>query len=220
MFPARSRELPAAALVAVALSVSGCMQRQPAPAAPARGQSAATATTRPATDESLLRTRGQAQGTFFTRLGALCGQRFPGRAVFTSMPDDPMARARLVMHVERCSGEEIRVPFLVDEDRSRTWVVTLHPGALQLKHDHRHADGTPDDITMYGGWATSEGSTGWRQRFPADSQTAALIPAAVTNVWTLEIDEAQGKFIYDLQRDGRPRFRAEFDLRAPMAAPR
>jgi hypothetical protein len=22
---------------------------------------------------------------------------------------------------------------------------------LQLKHDHRHEDGTPDEVTMYGG---------------------------------------------------------------------
>lgn len=221
MFAAGRRVHGTAAVVAAALSLASCVRRQPASPPPERAPgSLAASATRPAANEPLLRTRGQAQGAFFARLSALCGQRFPGRAVFTSTPDDPMARARLVMHVERCSGEEIRVPFLVDDDRSRTWVITLHPGALQLKHDHRHADGTPDDITMYGGWAAAAGSTGFRQRFPADSQTAALIPAAVTNVWTLEIDEAQEKFIYDLQRDGRPRFRAEFDLRAPLAAPR
>jgi len=169
--------------------------------------------------EPLLRTTGQAQGAFFTRLGALCGKRFPGRAVFTSTPDDPMARASLVMHVATCTSEEIRVPFIVDADRSRTWVITLHPGAMQLKHDHRHADGTPDEITMYGGWA-APGTDALRQRFPADSQTAALIPAASTNVWTLEFDERQGQFVYDLERDGRPRFRAVFDLRSPLPADR
>ncbi len=171
------------------------------------------------TGESLLRTRGEAQGAFFTRLRDLCDKRFPGRATFTSTPDDPMARASLVMHVATCTGEEIRVPFIVDGDRSRTWVITLHPGALQLEHDHRHADGTPDAITNYGGLAT-EGGSAFRQRFPADSLTAALIPAAATNVWTLELDEARGQFIYDLQRDGRPRFRAVFDLRSPLPADR
>ena len=171
------------------------------------------------TDLPLLRTRGETQGAFFTRLRELCGQRFAGRGVFSSTPDDPMMRARLVMHVAECSSEEIRVPFLVDDDRSRTWVITLHPGALQLKHDHRHADGTPDEITMYGGWAAAGGS-GYRQQFPADSQTAALVPAAAANVWTLEIDERAAQFIYDLQRDGRPRFRAVFDLGKPLPADR
>lgn len=192
---------------ATAMATASCVQQpasEPVAAAPA-----------PAADAPLLRTPGQAQGAFFTRLGALCGQSFAGRGVSSSTPDDPMMRARLVMEVGPCSGEVIRVPFLVDEDRSRTWVITLHPGALQLKHDHRHADGTPDEITMYGGWAANDG-TAFRQRFPADSQTAALIPAASTNVWTLEIDEARGEFVYDLQRDGRPRFRAVFDLRAPL----
>ena len=68
--------------------------------------------------------------------------------------------------------------------------------------------------------AVTLGGTAFRQRFPADSQTAALIPAASTNVWTLEIDETQQRFIYDLQRDGRPRFRAEFDLRTPLPGTR
>lgn len=176
--------------------------------------------TRPAVaSEPLLRTRGQAQGAFFTRLSALCDKEFAGRATFSSTPDDPMMRARLVMSPQGCTGELVRVPFQVDGDRSRTWIITLHPGALQLKHDHRHADGTPDEITMYGGWA-ADGGTAFRQRFPADSLTAALIPAASTNIWTLEIDEARQLFIYDLERDGRPRFRAEFDLRSPLPAKR
>ena len=201
----------ALAPLALVIAVASCARPSASvPAPPA----AAIAEPQP-----LLRTRGQAQGAFFTRLRDLCDKRFPGRAVFTSTPDDPMARASLVMHVAACTGEEIRVPFLVDGDRSRTWVITLHPGAMQLKHDHRHPDGTPDEITMYGGWA-AEGGSGLRQRFPADSQTAALIPAASTNVWTLEFDERQDQFIYDLERDGRPRFRAVFDLRSPLPADR
>ena len=164
--------------------------------------------------EPLLRTRGQAQGAFFTRLSALCDKEFPGRATFSSTPDDPMMRARLVMAPQGCSSEQVRVPFRVDGDRSRTWIITLHPGALQLQHDHRHADGTPDEITMYGGWA-ADGGTPSRARFPADAETAKLIPAAATNVWTLEIDSAKRRFVYFLERDGKPRYRAIFDLGKP-----
>ena len=205
------------ATVASLVLLAGCVARPAVapPPTPVPVPAAAPSTT----DEPLLRTRGETQGAFFTRLRERCGQRFAGRAVASSTPDDPMMRARLVMHVAECSTEEVRVPFLVDDDRSRTWIITLHPGALQLKHDHRHADGTPDEITMYGGWAAA-GGTGHRQHFPADSQTAALIPAASTNVWTLEIDEHAAQFVYDLQRGGRPRFRAVFDLSKPLPADR
>ncbi len=152
-----------------------------------------------------------ARTAFFRELSTLCGQRFPGKAVFTSTPQDPMATAAMEMDVADCSPREIRVPFRVGNDRSRTWVITLADTGLLLKHDHRHADGTPDSVTNYGGWATTAGSA-TRQHFAADSFTAALIPAARTNVWTLEIDRAGRRFIYDLQREARPRFRAEFDM--------
>jgi hypothetical protein len=59
---------------------------------------------------------------------------------------------------------------------------------------------------MYGGWAT-EGNE-WRQRFAADGETAKLIPQAATNVWTLEFDAAAGRFIYALERNGQPRYKA------------
>lgn len=201
------------ASIAGAIAVASCARPASEPPEPLPAARPAAET------EPLLRTRGQAQGAFFTRLSALCDKSYAGRATFSATPDDPMMRARLVMSPQNCTGEQVRVPFRVDDDRSRTWIITLHPGALQLKHDHRHADGTPDEITMYGGWA-ADGGTAFRQRFPADSQTAALIPAASTNVWTLEIDETQQRFIYDLQRDGRPRFRAEFDLRTPLPGTR
>jgi len=119
-----------------------------------------------------------------------------------------------VMHVEICTEREIRVPFHVDEDRSRTWVLTRSDAGLLLKHDHRHEDGTPEELTMYGGWAR-DGGTSLRQSFPADEQTAKMLPAAATNVWTLELEPGR-RFVYDLTRHGQPRFRAEFDLSRPL----
>ncbi len=52
-----------------------------------------------------------------------------------------------------------------------------------------------------------------RQRFPADSETAKLIPEAATNIWTLEIDAAKEQFIYALERHGQPRYKAVFSLK-------
>jgi hypothetical protein len=54
--------------------------------------------------------------------------------------------------------------------------------------------------------------------FPADGFTATLIPAAATNVWTVEVSPSV--FSYQLTREstGR-RFRVEFDLTRPVAPP-
>jgi hypothetical protein len=56
--------------------------------------------------------------------------------------------------------------------------------------------------------------------FPADSFTAALLPPARTNVWTIEVDPDRRRFVYALRREGTERrFRVEFDLGRPVTAP-
>jgi len=150
--------------------------------------------------------------TFFQNLTKLCGQRFEGETEFPPDPKHPLAGKKLVMIVESCSAKEIRIPFNVGEDKSRTWILTLTDKGLLFKHDHRHPDGTPDRITMYGGWAAPNG-TQHLQRFPADAETAKLIPEAVTNVWTLEIIPEKQQFTYYLERNNQPRYRARFNLK-------
>jgi hypothetical protein len=152
---------------------------------------------------------------FLEKVRALCGQRFEGVTEFTSTANDSFRGARLVMSVDTCAENEIRIAFDVGEDRSRTWILTRHGDRLLFKHDHRKPDGSPDEITMYGGWA-AEGASATVVRFPADGETAKLIPAAATNVWTLEIDEGAKRFVYYLERDGKPRYRAVFDLSKPV----
>ena len=128
-----------------------------------------------------------------------------------------MAGKRLVMHVRECRSAEIRIPFHVGDDRSRTWVLTRTAEGLRLKHDHRHRDGTPDTITQYGG-DTRDAGTATRQSFPADAHSASLNPLYRTNVWTMEIEP--GTFVYELIRVGTDRrFRAEFDLTRAVQAP-
>ena len=123
------------------------------------------------------------------------------------------------MHVRNCGPHEIRIPLHVGTDRSRTWVITRSDSGLRLKHDHRHEDGAEDRITQYGG-DTRDAGLETRQEFYADSLTAALIPAARTNVWTIELVQREGLFAYALRREGTDRrFRVEFDLSRPVAAP-
>lgn len=158
------------------------------------------------------------QEAFWTRLQSLCGRAFRGRLVEGNESDSTFRRAELVMHVRSCSPSEVRIPFHADANRSRTWVITRTGEGLRLKHDHRHSDGTEDRVTQYGGDTRSEGSAA-RQEFFADAHTASLIPAARTNAWTVEVVPGEW-FVYALRRDGTDRrFRVEFDLKAPVAAP-
>jgi hypothetical protein len=160
------------------------------------------------------------QDVFFARLTALCGQAFAGRLVTTDPADKDMAGQAMVMHVRSCEPDEIRIPFHVGDNRSRTWVITRTAPGLRLKHDHRHEDGKPDKVTMYGGdTATPGGPT--RQEFPVDAESIAMFKAnglerSITNVWALEADDKI--FAYELRRTNR-HFRVEFDLTKAVPEP-
>jgi len=155
---------------------------------------------------------------FWNALLPICGQAFEGRLVEGTEPSDAAIGAqRLVMHVRSCSADEIRIPFHVGADRSRTWVITRTDSGVRLKHDHRHEDGTPDRVTQYGG-DTREAAEAASFDFFADAETASLIPAAASNVWTLSLQ--RGTFSYALRRESSSRrFRVEFDLATPVQAP-
>ena len=158
------------------------------------------------------------QDRFWASLSAMCGKAYEGRVVESNPSDSAFAGRTLTMHVRECGDTVIRVPFVVGDDRSRTWVVTRTDGGLRLKHDHRHEDGTEDAVTQYGG-DTRDAGTPARQEFPADAHTASLIPAAATNVWTIEVVPGE-RFAYALRREGTDRrFRVEFDLARPVPPP-
>ena len=162
------------------------------------------------------------QEAFFERLLSLCSKSFEGRIVSPPVPaDDSFAGKRLVMHVRDCSPQEVRIPFHVGDDRSRTWVITRSSTGLRLKHDHRHQDGSEDKLTQYGGDTLGPGSA-QRQEFPVDEETAKLfidqkIPQSLPNVWAIEV-ELPRLFAYELRRPGRF-FRIEFDLARPVPKP-
>jgi hypothetical protein len=158
------------------------------------------------------------QAQYWAALRQHCGQAYEGTVVEAPAGDTTFANRRLVMHVRECLDDEIRIPFHVGEDRSRTWLITRTAEGLRLKHDHRHEDGSPDEVTMYGGDTAAEG-TADVQEFRADAHTAELIPAARTNVWTVEIRPGS-QYVYALRREGTDRrFRIEFDLTRPVEAP-
>lgn len=148
------------------------------------------------------------QHTYFDNLKSLCGQVFTGASTFPDDPGHDFAGQLLVANFSDCSDDEIRIKFDVGENQSRTWVISQKPTGLLLKHDHRHVDGTPDEVTNYGGWADDEGTV-WRQHFVADEETAELIPAAATNVWMLQYEPDTQVLTYDLKRHDLPRYQAQ-----------
>lgn len=153
---------------------------------------------------------------FWETLKSHCGKAYEGKLV--SPESDPRFAGRLVMHVRACEDGMIRIPFFVGDDRSRTWVLTMDDaGLIQLKHDHRHDDGSEDLVTQYGGMASNTGSA-TTQFFPADQFTANLLPAAVGNVWWITVDETS--FTYNLRRLGSATlFSVRFDLTQSIDIP-
>ena len=159
---------------------------------------------------------------FEAAIAPLCGQAFEGRIVTTDPQDDLWRAERLVMHVRGCEPGLLEIPLHVGGDHSRTWVLMQVGETWELRHDHRHEDGEPDVLTMYGGFAATPPDA-LRQEFPADEATRALfdaqnIPVSKTNVWAVEIDPSSNIFAYELKRPGRF-LRVEFDTAAPVAAP-
>lgn len=153
---------------------------------------------------------------FWSNLQKHCGKAYEGTLALPK--DDPaFGGKRLTMHVRSCSATEIKVPFFVGEDKSRTWVFTLKDGVVTLKHDHRHEDGSEDEVTQYGGTASNTGSTNL-QVFPADQYTATLLPRAATNVWSVGLDETT--FSYNLTRvNNNSVFKVIMDLTKPIETP-
>jgi hypothetical protein len=180
---------------------------------------------------------GEPADAFLAALAQHCGQAFEGRIVANQpapaadAPPDPFEGKALVMHVRGCDdpARELRVPFHVGDNHSRTWILTRTDTGLRLKHDHRLEDGSDDPVTMYGGDTATPG-TAQRQEFPVDQESIDTFNArdglsrSVTNVWAMEIEPGQ-RFLYELARpeselnpEGRL-FQVEFDLTTPVELP-
>lgn len=137
---------------------------------------------------------------FWNTLKTHCDNSYKGKVIEAPENDDFRGK-ELIMHVRSCEENTIKIPFFVGEDKSRTWVLTLKNNRIQLKHDHRHEDGSEDDVTQYGGTTTNPGLENL-QMFPADQETATLLPLAATNIWWITIEETT--FSYNLRRHRSP----------------
>lgn len=161
----------------------------------------------------------QQQDAFWTALTSLCGEAFAGTMVLGPEDSDWWDATAMVMHVRSCTADEIQIPLHVDENRSRTWIVRRTAEGLELKHDHRLPDGSPDrSNTDYGGQTDGPGSR-WRQTFPADAYSVGVVPARASQHWFLELRLGQD-FSYGLLREETGlRYLVQFDLNQPVPPP-
>ena len=155
---------------------------------------------------------------FWDNLKNHCGKSYEGTILEGAKEGDGFTGERLVMHVRSCEDKVIRIPFFVGDDKSRTWVLSLQEdNRILLKHDHRHNDGSEEELTQYGGMSSNTGMA-HLQFFPADQHTTNILARAANNVWWFTIDEAS--ITYNLRSIGSDRlFTVKFDLTQEVESP-
>ena len=153
---------------------------------------------------------------FFKTFKKLEGKTFIGKEVFAAEGVSSWADKELVMHVRECNDTIVYIPFRVGKNTSRTWMIMMEEGKkLRLRHDHRHADGTPEDLTMYGGYATDKGTAN-QQFFPADDFTSTMLERIGDNEWSITFSEDLSTYSYALSKAGELKIQVDFDLTKPV----
>lgn len=157
----------------------------------------------------------QAERDFLKNMADLCGNSFRGKETFSAPGRESWRDKDFLIHITVCDEDKVHIPFHIDQDRSRTWMFLAEENGLRFRHDHRHEDGTPEDLTMYGGYADGTG-TGFIQRFPADKYTRDLLNDTIGREWRVVLAEDMSTLTYELHYSGRLMFAAGFDLTSPI----
>ena len=153
--------------------------------------------------------------TFYERFRELVGEKFSGHQVYIREDMESWSDLELVMYVREFHHNVIYIPFRVGDNTSRTWTLYREADSrIRLRHDHRHDDGSPEDLTLYGGY-TSHGSDEYTQIFPADAYTCNMLQAICDNEWTMMFNKDLTTFSYILKKAGELIFQADFDLTKP-----
>lgn len=153
---------------------------------------------------------------FLEKLSEQCGQAFPGRLRVSAgeLPDAD----HLLVHFRSCEADEVLIPFHAESDdaddgwdHSRIWFLTVVEQGLELRHDHREADGSESSRTWYGGYSIGQGSDS-RQDFHSPERTwAARMPVG----WRIEIHPGE-VYRYGTIANDEFTWMVEFDLSRPI----
>lgn len=151
------------------------------------------------------------QDGFWANLQGLCEAAHGGDLLRAPEGDAQVPQdARLVVHFWECGMDRLRFPFHVGENRSRTWVFIRHLDSLELRHDHRHPDGTEESTSWYGAHSRDEGTAN-RQEFSTERD-------GVVSGWRVEIVPGE-RYTYGTIRNGEWRHHLEFDLTREVDIP-
>jgi hypothetical protein len=150
------------------------------------------------------------QRAFFDHMRAHCGEEYPGRAVIAPASDDTFRPAYLGMRIESCTADQIRIPFIVDGDESRTWVLTMDNGDLVFTHEHLLEGDTLSSNSGWGGRAAAGTGTEWFQHFPDHRWSPDRVAEENRSHWRMRLDPEHGQFVYYLDRGTTPAYRLVF----------
>jgi hypothetical protein len=154
-----------------------------------------------------------AQEEFLGNLARHCGNAYHG--TITLRPDTDQlfeGDETLTVHFRECGDNRMMLPFHVEENRSRTWILTRTTAGIDLRHDHRHEDGSPESNTWYGAHTPDEGSP-TRQEFLREEPRNGA-----TTGWAIEIIPDE-RYTYGTIRNGEWVYRLDFDLTTQAAQP-
>lgn len=173
-------------------------------------------------EQEMLESMGEptSEEVFWSKLHEHCGLAFEGELAEAAEGFDLLDGSEtIIVHFRSCTDFETRLPFHIETatgewDRSRTWVFFNHgDDELELRHDHRHEDGSEEEETWYGGDAV-EGEGNW-QRFIYPPRTEEV---GKFMGWRVEIHPHE-RFTYGTMRGNEWTFRVDFDLTTPVEAP-
>lgn len=143
------------------------------------------------------------QESFFDAIKSHCGKAFSG-SVEDSSNSTAYNGKKFVLHIRDCSNTQIKMPLHIDDNSSRILILTKSGESIKLEHDHRHPDGSPDALTLYGGYSVD--STAKVANFPESSESIAITKAHAPNrtypsLWSIILSAED--ITYQVVRPGR-----------------
>ena len=131
---------------------------------------------------------------FMENLAALCGKELTG-TVFIDTEQPKLAGKPITFDFASCTPGEIRIATQMESAEQLTIILTLINDELLLKHDIREKNNMPTDATMYGGFASDDG-TALRQIFPVHNFGREMWPGFENKSWEICITPEENKLEY------------------------
>jgi len=164
------------------------------------------------------------QSAWWDNMRVHCDQAYAGSLTEEPEGDDMLeGEELLVVHFRECSDQQLRLPFHIEQmdgewDRSRTWIFTRHEDSIELRHDHRQEDGSPDETTDYGGFTHTLGTA--NEQVFLFTEYDEYDPEGPQRGWRVQI-EPHTSYTYGTfrQEEGEWRWRVDFDLSETIEPP-